>query len=429
MTDKSSKYLSLLPFNNFSIYDCSDEVTMRLYTDADEKLYEIVRDEFLQNGFEELSAHNLGNCTFSTLLRVKEQIHLIFSVSEKTLRVVDDDFSALVNLRKTAQAGLCPVKLWQFEVDHSLIDCGMCYIFQCSDYSFFVIDSAHPYSVNDDIRIYEFLRKHTPSSMPVRVAGWFFSHGHEDHTGKFRDILKHNKDIIIEGLYFNIVSNEHFSCDDWSTATKTFAADFVNEAKESKIPIYKLHSGQHFFIKDLEITVLCTHEDVFPESLENYNDSSTVIMVKVGEDKVCFPGDAGGRESVILENRYPDDLKCDIMQIAHHGHFGTSVEFYKKANARVALFATTQIKYDEEFPRYEANRVAVALAEHTFIASNGSVEFTFPLKNSSIVKYPDETFENFEGIYNLWAYEYNNQFKEGLKKQYFNLQKTDIFDY
>ena len=429
MTDKLNQYLDGFIEKDFLLYDCSDNVSMRLYNDAEADAFDKFRNVLLEKGFSEYDNRSTENCRFSSLLKNKELVQLVYSYPQKELRIIDDEYTAIPNIVKSAPAGYCPVRLWQFEVDHSLIDCGMCYIIQCSDYSFFIIDSAHPYSVNDDIRIYDFLRSKTPSQLPVRVAGWFFSHGHDDHMGKFMDVFRYNKDIIIEGLYYNFVANDHFSSDAWMESTKSFARTFIKEVNEKDIPIYKLHSGQRFYIRDLEIDVLCTHEDVFPASLENYNDSSTVLMVKIGNDKVCFPGDAGGEESAILEKRYPNELKCDIMQVAHHGHFGTSPRFYQMANARVALFATTQIKYDEEYPRYEANRVADALSEHLFIASNGTVEFTFPLKGSKIKKYPDETFENFNGIYNLWSYDYTQQFKDDLKQLFENNQKTEHFDY
>ena len=429
MTDKLNQYFNTTEETDFLLYDCNDNVSMRLYKDVEADNFDKFRNILLEKGFSEYDNRRTENCVFSSLLKNKELVQLVYSYPQKELRIIDDEYTAIPNIIKPEPCGLCPVRLWQFEVDHSLIDCGMCYIIQCSDYSFFIVDSAHPYSVNDDIRIYEFLRSKTPSHLPVRVAGWFFSHGHDDHIGKFMDVFRYNKDIIIEGLYYNFVSNDHFSSDSWMESTKSFARTFIKEVNERDIPIYKLHSGQRFYIRDLEIDVLCTHEDVFPASLENYNDSSTVLMVRIGEDKICFPGDAGGEESAILEARYPNELKCDIMQVAHHGHFGTSALFYQMANARVALFATTQIKYDEEYPRYEANRVADALADHLFIASNGTVEFTFPLKGSKIKKYPDETFENFNGIYNLWSYDYTQQFKDNLQQLFENNQKTEYFDY
>ncbi len=397
-------------------YDCADGNTLFLFN-AVSKADCIEVDELLVNNKFSLkqknSVDNFHSLTFDSPDKSFKLI-VMFDEAVGELRIVQDDFSADLNT-VPYKAGETDVKLWQYEIDHSLIDCGMCYIFQCSDYSFFIIDSAHTYSVNDDIRIFEFLRERTPEHLQVTVSAWFLSHGHVDHIGKFLDILKYNKDIFIKGIYYNFVSNKHISSHNWMQSdinhTELFN-DFI--AKNESIPVYKLHSGQYFCVDSLRVDVLCSHEDVYPGDLENYNDSSVVIMVSCGEDKICFPGDAGGAESLILERRFPDFLKCDIMQVAHHGHFGTSSQFYRLSDASVSLFATTYIKFEEELPHYEANRVACDLAEHTFIASDGTVEFTFPLKDSVIKVYPDEIFENFEGIYNLWAYTYSDEYKSRL---------------
>ena len=178
------------------------------------------------------------------------------------------------------------------------------------------------------------------------------------------------------------------------------------------------HTGQRFYIANLEIEILCTHEDVYPGSLANYNDSSTVLVIRANGSTLLFPGDAGGEESDILTNRYGKNLKCDILQAAHHGHFGTSVEFYELADAPVIMFPTTQIKFDEELPNYEANRRAVEISSECFIASNGTAEFVLPYKPGTARVLPDETFENFDGIYNLWGYEYTEERKKQLYNEF-----------
>lgn len=413
----------------FGSYDCGQNVSLNLYRDYSSEAF----DKFIQDirslGYPELQQSSLDNLCSYTFSAEGKYFVIVYDKAAKELRIIEDSFSKELNINLTAE-GKCPFRLWQFEVDHSLIDCGMCYIVQLSDYSFFIVDSAHTYSVNDDKRIYDFLRSKTPEDIPVTVSGWFLSHGHVDHIAKFLDILMYNNDIIIKGLYYNFVPTDHFSSDAWMRSDKNHTEVFNNEvAKRRDIPVYKLHSGQYFFLDGARFDVLCTHEDVYPSSLENYNDSSTVIMMSIGDDKVCFPGDAGGEESTILERRFPEFLRCNIIQVAHHGHFGTSVEFYKLAQAEVALFATTQIKFDEEYPHYEANRVACDIAKHVFIASNGTVGFSFPLKDSEIEINPDETFESFDGVYNLWGYDYTDEFKNSLRKKFESLQEFRIIKY
>ena len=311
--------------------------------------------------------------------------------------------------------------LWQFEVDHSLIDCGMCYIIRCCDGSFFIIDSAHTYSCRDDERIHQFLRERTPEGEKIRIAGWFFSHGHDDHIAQFRNFLMYqSKDVIIEGLYFNFPTYDHRDAHNWMGAGEGYVNQFRTAlAKRSDIPVYTLHSGETFYIRNLKFDVLCSHEDVFPESNENYNDSSVVLMMTAENTKVCFPGDAGHEESYILEKRYKNGyLKCEIMQSAHHAHFGTTPNFYRMTNSEVALVPSTQIMYDGDLPRYEATRVMTDIAKYLFIASNGTVEIDLPYKSGEIKVYPDETFEDFKGINDLWSYEYTDERKTQLYKEY-----------
>ncbi len=391
---------------------------LSLFKNQNEQSFNELLSDIRSNGYSEEQCSVIDNFSSVTFSNAEEILVATFDKASSEIRLVSDSFSKKLNT-VNEKAGKCPVRLWQFEVDHSLIDCGMCYIVQLSDYSFFIVDSAHTYSVNDDRRIYEFLRKETPEELPVTVSGWFLSHGHVDHIAKFLDIMMYNKDVIIKGLYYNFVPNDHFSSDAWMKSDRNHTEIFNREVeKRTDIPKYKLHSGQYFYLDGVRFDVLCTHEDIFPGSLENYNDSSTVIMMTVDGNKVCFPGDAGGAESEVLERRFPVFLSCDIMQVAHHGHFGTTSDFYRLARADVALFATTQIKFDEEYPHYEANRVACEIAKHIFVASNGTVEFVFPLENSEITLHPDETFESFEGVYNLWGYDYSDEFKKALRDKF-----------
>lgn len=419
INQRITKLINKLPSSE---YDCGDGNKMSIFNGIGSAEFNTVVSGFINDGFSEQQSNIIDKLSSITLFDEKEGCYAVFvfdgSISE--LRVIKDSFSQRLNV-KAGASGETKIRLWQFEIDHSLIDCGMCYIVQSSDYSFFIVDSAHTYSVNDDLRIYDFLRSKTPESLPVVVSAWFFSHGHVDHIGKFLDILKYNKDIIIKGIYYNFVPNDHFSSDCWMPSDKNHTEDFNRVVRElDDIPLYKLHTGQFFYVDRIRFDVLCTHEDVYPVDLENYNDSSTVIMMTVDGDKVCFPGDAGGAESDILVRRFPEFLNCDIMQVAHHGHFGTSSEFYRLAASTVVLFATTQIKFDEELPHYEANRVACDIAEHCFIASNGTVEFEFPLKDSVITVYPDEIIENFEGVYRLWGYDYSDEFKNNLINKHLN---------
>ena len=296
----------------------------------------------------------------------------------------------------------------------------MCYILRDFDGCFFVIDSAHTYSIRDCDRIYDFLRERTPKGQKVRIKGWFLSHGHEDHIAQFMIYIRYyTHDTIIEKVYLNFVPNDHRDGTYWTPSNLNYVTIFYElMEKHPEIPVCRLHTGMYFYANNIRFDVLCSHEDVFPGDNENYNDSSVVIMAQAEGTKILFPGDAGHEESYILEKRYPKFLKSDIVQQAHHGHFGTTDKFYELVNAEVALFPVTQIKFDEELPRQSANRKSLEISKYYFIASNGTVEIPLPYKSGEFKLHPDETFESFSGVFNLWCYEYTKERKEQLYKEY-----------
>ncbi len=402
-------------------YDCNDGAFMKLYRSVSLEEYKAYTGELKAAGFTLFDENRIKDNYYSGFKGSGFLLHTDYSSADGCMHVIADPNTNLYEKEEAAFDKPADTVLYQFEIDHSLIDCGMCYIIQCADNSFFIVDSAHVCSVPDNQRIYDFLRKLTPEGKKIIISGWFFSHGHVDHIGKFMDFLKYNynDDVVIEKLYYNFVSCSHPDNGEWMISDKIFQLQFEELVKNyPEIPGIKLHSGQTFWVRNLKFDVLCTHEDIYPDDLINYNDSSTVLMMTACGNKVLFPGDAGEKESRLLETCYGDYLKCDIVQVSHHGHFGTTVEFYELARADVALFATTQIMYDGDWPVYAANRKAVELSREHYIASNGTVKIKLPYKPGATEVFPDETFEDFDAIYNLWGYEYTEERKKELREAF-----------
>lgn len=393
-------------------YDCGDNAVMRIYSDMSEESFFKCENELEKSGYVVSQRHDIAGNIHFTLKGNDEILQFYYNPCSCSARLISDRYTADVMTQTTAVDRVCNTELYQFETDHSLIDCGMCYIIRCADNSFFVIDSAHFYSVHDNDRIHDFLRSMTPESEKIHIAGWFLSHGHDDHICKCTDYLLYNmKDTVIDKFYYNFVPDTHRDNENWDGAGKGFRRSFYKAVKESGIPVAKLHTGQRFYVSNLEFEVLCTHEDIWPASCADYNNSSTVLMMKTENTKVLFPGDASAESSKVLESRYGNYLKCDIIQLSHHGHHGTSARFYEYAAAPVVLCPNTEIKINEE-DHIPANKVAKAFAEEFYISANGTVKLTLPYVKGSAEVFPDETTENFEGIKQLWNYEYTDEFKQ-----------------
>ena len=414
--------IPLIKDKKVSEYSSAYSSKLWLFEDVSKDEYLTHLEDIKGKGYKEAYKTDIEDNLTSVFENGENLIFSSYYPCDNTVRTVLEDNKNLPEFKMREDIeNKTKTTLWQFEVDHSLIDCGMCYIIRACDGSFFIIDSAHTYSCRDDERIHQFLRERTPEGEKIRIAGWFFSHGHDDHIAQFTNFLKYcSNDVIIEGLYFNFPTFDHRDAHNWMGAGEGYINQFREAiSKRPDIPVYTLHSGETFYIRNLKFQVLCSHEDVFPKSNENYNDSSVVLMMTAENTKVCFPGDAGHEESYILEERYKNGyLECEIMQSAHHAHFGTTPDFYRMTNSEVALVPSTQIMYDGDLPRYEATRVMTDIAKYLYIASNGTVEIDLPYKSGEIKVHPDETFENFQGINNLWNYEYTDERKAQLYKEY-----------
>ncbi len=402
---------------DYSEYDCGSGAYMLKFGGATKNIFDEYCKELELLGYSVTDSCDICGNSHKTY-RKGVSLHTYFCESEGIIRVIADPYTADYQTSPDC-GGNKKTTLWQFEVDHSLIDCGMCYAVRASNGKLFVIDSAHTYSVNDDLRIIEFLKKISGENKPV-VAGWFFSHAHEDHVAKFLDIVEyHKKEITVETVYYNFPSLSHNDSGYWGEAGRNYIRRFDRVMNENpEIKKVKIHTGQRFFIGDVEFTVICTHEDIFPGSLCDFNNSSAALMMAANGSKVLIPGDCSALSDKVLVRRYKDYLKCDVVQMSHHGHSGTSPDFYRYADAPCVLFPITEIKFDEELPRQESNRVAIALSKEYHIASNGIAEIDLPYVYGTTKIWPDETFEDFNGIYNLWAYEYTEERKAQLRADF-----------
>ena len=208
----------------------------------------------------------------------------------------------------------------------------MCYTIS-TDTGLAIIDGGWDYEVDRLRRII--------ASYGNSVDAWIITHPHNDHITAFLEIYKDPQGIAIHHVYTPqmpelSVLESNAGWDDYS---------LLEEFRSLQIPqLEYLYTGDERNILGLKMKVLSAcSEEIDSISNDLMNDGSLVFRIDGKQDSMIFCADAGSAagnpelSSLILED-FKEHLKCDYIQMGHHGFGGLSQDFYRAAAPKAAFF-------------------------------------------------------------------------------------------
>lgn len=236
----------------------------------------------------------------------------------------------------------------------SRTDTGLCIIFTLADGSFIVVDGGIFF---DAYRVYESLKAmNERTDGKIVVAAWIFTHAHKDHTTGFAalSMTEFARNISIEKVIYTKEGDSY----SWRTLNDPYhyvyyVGSVLNEttmkvclrgfAKDCETQIIHAHMGQRLYIRDAEIDILYAGgEDLFPILINNPNDTCTVFKVYLGGMTTIVQADAHKDTSYsALMPLCSGEMKCDILQIPHHGLGGPCPDLMPYIRPKIALWPTT----------------------------------------------------------------------------------------
>ena len=188
---------------------------------------------------------------------------------------------------------------------------------------------------------------------------------------------------------------QHFSgvTGDRKSSDEATFREFCTATSERKqrIPVHTFRRGEHVVIGEADFEVLYTCADA-KEKITNFNDNSAVLMLSCKGTRVLFPGDtASVAGKVLLEA--PEKLKCDVVQVSHHGFNGAPEEVCRLTGAHTALWPTPLYEMERNAGR-PANAYLLKNCE-TVLAANGTARLCLPYVKGSCETldriFPDKT--------------------------------------
>ncbi len=176
-----------------------------------------------------------------------------------------------------------------------------------------------------------------------KVKYWFITHLHCDHYGALFYLLEQNKfDIEVEKFCFNFMPY------DWvvnSNDDPEINKRFLDCLDKSNLNICKVFAGDIFECGDVKFKVLSS-----PDPNHNYPDvNSTSIIIKASfpNRDVLFLGDFNVyAQREYIEKHDISELRCDIVQMAHHGQGGVDRSFYELIAPKVCLWTAPKWLYE-----------------------------------------------------------------------------------
>lgn len=352
VSGSGNSMLSTLPIYNTSgkiesLWDCGDSCLMYIIKETSSAEFEAYAAPLAEAGFVSTAVNQIGDNLYRTYTTPdgKYVLNTVFTAYEKKTRLIIEPLSktALPDYETEYTDTAGPVTLTQVGLEYlydpskhiSNYQIGMLYIFRLRDGRFIVIDGGYNHNKNLSLFVSE-MKKLAADPNNITIAAWIFTHSHGDHVGLFRSLANSSERSIftVERFIFNFMSKEQYAKinEGYPAAVYSGIANF----KGAKI--IKAHPGQKFSFGGAEIEYYSTIELVAPQACDTGNTTSAVFSVTAEGQKIMFLGDSSNTMTDVLIKCYGNELKSDIVQVAHHGAPGGTVELYKRIDARVAFW-------------------------------------------------------------------------------------------
>lgn len=171
-----------------------------------------------------------------------------------------------------------------------------------------------------------------------RVDLWLITHAHDDHFSALSCILRDNDrlDFEIGDMRICFPPLEWLKTVEYGNGYGPAAA-FLERLQKHSIETTPLRRGDVLTCGGLTIDVLHDCENYV--NYNNINDTGAVLRVHYPNRDILFLADIDVQAAKELMELYPpEQLQCDIVQLAHHGQDGAHREFYEIVRPKIALY-------------------------------------------------------------------------------------------
>ena len=285
-------------------------------------------------GFTFDSERMEGESHFSTYERDRHVLLISYIPHDNATRVISEQ-NTVIPPRETEIRKICTPLMTQLKTPYLVCDCGMSYLIRLCDGRFIMIDGGHAEYEETEHLLETIEAQNVLNSKPI-IEAWFITHWHDDHYFTMCDLMERFRDRV--ELRTLLVNTPIIT--DFPIRVKKIMDENPNICHI--VP----HTGQRFVYADATLDVLYACEDHYPDEFSNSNDTSTIIRMELAGRRVLWLGDSSPLSSNITADRFSkESLRCEFLQVGHHGYSGGSHRLYRAADPEVLLWPCPDFWY------------------------------------------------------------------------------------
>lgn len=336
-------------FENALIMSLEKNAELAISGEKTKNDYDSLKSSLIQNGCKLYAEKSEGDNLFATFTDAENVINISFTPFESKIRLIWDKTTLLPPKDSDFEKVATPL-ITQVRNPYFVCDCGMTYIIRLEDGRFVIIDGGE--GEYDEIEhTMDILRTQNVLEGKPVIAVWFITHAHSDHFNGLVQLMdKHGDDITVERLVY-----------DWSVPSLTCAmsplGDFNRVVESMKnTEIITARSGQVYNLAGTTFEILFACEDLYPDFIKTLNDTSIVFRMTMNGRRVMWLGDNMGQAADYITKKYSAELlKCEFLQVGHHGYWGGSQKFHEMLDPEVLLWPCPDFWY-QEIKDWDCNR-------------------------------------------------------------------------
>lgn len=348
-THSGSEELSSLPVYNGGIFTASytsntacEEIILEGATVDNYNAY-IAKLE--ASGYTKYTDTDISGNLFTTLYNSDYTLNVGYYKPYEECRIIMEPFSELTLPALKADSTRPTVTTSQITMlgceyvggDGKNVGNGLSLLYRLSDGSFVIVDGGHTTQsatfANNLINAITEQAKDYATGKDIRIAAWFVSHAHGDHMGMLRKQASLFKSkFTVERVIANFMSDSEVARSLGSSYGDNFGGgeagsdDYVrNAAAVMGADFIVCHVGQKYYFGDTVFEILYTIESYGP-AVTNALNTTTILVRSITKDAsgketaVMVMGDITGPAMAICNKMYGADMRCQVVQVAHHGY-------------------------------------------------------------------------------------------------------------